>query len=52
MAVGHQIILPNLQLFQQHEGQDGHLQSEREGQYLVARSEIGHGTKGETIGMV
>ena len=52
MAIGHQKVFPNLQLFQQHEGQDGHLQSEREGRYLVARSEIGQGPKGETIGMV
>jgi hypothetical protein len=28
------------------------LQSEREGQYLVARSEIGQGPKGEIVGMV
>ena len=52
MVVGHQKILPNLQLFQQHEGQNGHLQSEGEGQHLVARPKIGQGPKGKTIGMV
>jgi hypothetical protein len=52
MVVGHQKVFPNLQLFQQHEGQDGHLQFERKGQYLVARSEIGQGLEGETVGMV
>jgi hypothetical protein len=52
MVVGHQKILPNLQLFQQHEGQNGHLQFEREGQHLVTGTEIGQGPKGETIIMV
>jgi hypothetical protein len=52
MVVGHQKILPNLQLFQQHEGQNGHLQFEREGQHLVIGPEIGQGPKGETIGIV
>jgi hypothetical protein len=52
MVVGHQKILPNLQLFQQHEGQNGHLQSEWEGRHLVARPEIGQGPKGEIIEMV
>jgi hypothetical protein len=52
MVVGHQKILPNLQLFQQHEGQNGNLQSEREGQHLVVGPKIGQGPKGETIGMV
>jgi hypothetical protein len=46
MVVGHQKILLDLQLFQQYEGQNGHLQSKREGQYLVARLEIGQ--EGET----
>jgi hypothetical protein len=40
MAVGHQKILPDLQLFQQHEGQNGHLQSEREGQHLVEKQDL------------
>ena len=52
MVVGHQKILPNLQLFQQHEGHNGHLQSEGEGHHLVVRPEIGQGPKGETVGMV
>jgi hypothetical protein len=52
MVVGHQKILPNLQLFQQHEGQNGHLQSKGKGQHLVAGLEIGQGPKGETVGMV
>jgi hypothetical protein len=52
MVFGHQKILPNLQIFQQHEGQNGHLQFEREGQHLVTGTEIGQGPKGETIIMV
>jgi hypothetical protein len=52
MVVGHQKILPNLKLFQQHEGQNGHLHSQREGRHLVARPEIGQGPKGEIIEMV
>jgi hypothetical protein len=52
MVVGHQKIIPNLQLFQQNEGQNGHLQFEREGQYLVAGPKIGQGPKEETIVMV
>ena len=51
MVVGHQKILPDLKLFQQYEGHNGHLQSEREGQHLVARPKIGQGPKGETDGM-
>jgi hypothetical protein len=41
MVGGHPKILPNLQLFQQHEGQNGNLQSEGEGQHLVAGPKIG-----------
>jgi hypothetical protein len=52
IVIGHQKILPDLQLFQQHEGQNGHLQSEREGQYLVTRLEIGQRPKGKIVGMV
>ena len=52
MVIGHQKIIRDLQLFQQHEGQNGHLQSEGEGQHLVVGPEIGQGPKGETIGMV
>jgi hypothetical protein len=52
MVVGHQKILLDLQLFQQHEGQNGHLQSEREGPHLVAGPEIGQGPKGKIVGMV
>jgi hypothetical protein len=52
MVVGHQKIIPNLQLFQQHEGQNGHLQFEGKGQHLVVGLEIGQGPKGETVGMV
>jgi len=52
MVVGNQKILLDLQPFQQHEGQNGHLQSEGEGQHLVAGPEIGQGPKGETFGMV
>ena len=44
-------ILPNLQLFQQHESQNGHLQPEGKGQHLVAEPEIGQGPKGETVGI-
>ena len=52
MAIGHQKILPDLQLFQQHEGENAHLQYEREGQYLVVPPEIGRGPKGKIVGMV
>ena len=52
MVVGDQKILPNLQLFQQHEIQNRHLQSEGEGQHLVVGSEVSQGPKGETVGMV
>ena len=52
MVVGHKKKLLDLQLFQQYEGHNGHLQSEREGQHLVARPEIGQGPKGETVGIV
>jgi hypothetical protein len=52
MVVGHQKILPDLQLFQQHEVQNDHLQSKGEGQHLLAGPEIGQGSKGETVGMV
>jgi hypothetical protein len=52
MVIRHQKIFPDIQLFQQYEGQNGHLQSERKSQHLVARSEIGQGPKGETDGMV
>jgi hypothetical protein len=50
MVVGHQKILQDLQLFEQDEGQNGHLQSEGEGQHLVAGPEINQGPKGETVG--
>jgi hypothetical protein len=40
MVVGHKKILSNLQLFQQHEGQNGHLQSKGEDQHLVVGPEI------------
>jgi hypothetical protein len=52
MVVGHKKVLPNLQLFQQHECQNGHLQSEGEDQHLVEKPKIGQGPKGKTIGMV
>jgi hypothetical protein len=52
MEVGHQKLLLDLQLFQQHEGENRHLQSERKGQHLVAGPKIGQGPKGKTIGMV
>jgi hypothetical protein len=52
VVVGHQKILPDIQLLQQYEGQNGHLQSEREGHHLVERFEIGQRPKGETVGMV
>ena len=52
MVVGHQKILLDLQLFKQHEGQNGHLQSEGEGQCLVEGPEIGQGPKGEIVRMV
>ena len=52
MEVGHQKLLPDLQLFQQHEGQNGHLQSKRKGQHLVAGPKISKGPKGKIVGMV
>ena len=52
MEVRHQKLLLDLQLFQQHEGENRHLQSERKGQHLVAGPKIGQGPKGKTIGMV
>jgi hypothetical protein len=52
MVVGDQKIHLDLQLFQQHESQNSHLQSEGEGQHLVVGSEVGQGPKGETVGMV
>ena len=52
MVIIHREVFPDIQLFQQYEGQNGHLQSEREGEHLVARPEICQGPKGETVGMV
>ena len=45
MVVGHQKIIPDLQRFQQHEGQNGHLQSEGEGQHLVQDLKLDKGLK-------
>jgi hypothetical protein len=52
VVVGHQKIIPDLQLFHQHEGHNGHLQYEGEDQHLMAEPEIGQGPKGEIVGMV
>ena len=52
MVIRHQEVFLDIQLFQQYEGQNDHLQSERKSQHLVARPEIGHEPKGETNGMV
>jgi hypothetical protein len=52
MVIRYKKIFPNIQLFQQYESQNGHLQPERKGHHLVARSEIGKGIKIKTDGIV